>query len=129
MQEEKDYIQREIKKIISFLKRFIGKVSKDSLEENDLNFSKDFFGFFGFDFSYFINLDEEDFRKKSTKIDSSILEQLVYLFLELAKKNSLPIYAEKGLILLEIIDKKEKIFSLERMQLKQSLKQIVSRET
>lgn len=126
MQQEKDYIKREIKKIIQFLKKAVELLLKEKSSEKQIIESEEFVSFFNFKITDLINLSNKDFIQNIKSMDSKILENLLLLFLELAKKNILSnkkSIKEKALILIEIIDEKEKTYSLERMQLKQKLKQ------
>lgn len=126
MQQEKDYIKREIKKIIQFLKKAIELLLRENSSEKQIIESEEFASFFNFKITDLISLNNKDFIQNMKSMDSKILENLLLLFLELAKKNILSnkkSIKEKALILIEIIDEKEKTYSLERMQLKQKLKQ------
>lgn len=133
MQEEKDYLKKEIKKIISFLKRLIEKASNNhSLEELNLMYSEDFSSMFDYNLNDFINLTNKEFKEHLKNTNSQILENLLTLFYKLSKKEekkNRKLCVEKALILLNLIDEKEKTFSLERMRLKQELNNIVPRET
>lgn len=124
MQQEKDYIKREVEKIVLFVKRIVEQLAGSYEGKEDSLYSEEFTSAFNFQLTEFIRLNNKDFIEHTKNLNSKILEELINLFLELTKKEGFEDKkqsAEKALILLEIFEEKEKTFSLERMQLKASL--------
>lgn len=129
MQQEKDYIKREVEKVILFIKRLLDKTPNIDLE--DVLNSEEISSALSFNLKRIVLISVENFNSKVKDLDPSILEQLVKLFLKLANKETenKTTHLKKALILLELIDKKDKVFSIERRTLKQKLERLVPRET
>lgn len=132
MQQEKDYIKREIEKLLLFLKKLVDKISSGNSTEIETSDLKAIPSELNFNLTKIISISLENFSEEVKELDSSILEELTNLFVSLAKKSSnknKEIHLKKALILLNLIDEKDKTFSFERIALKQEIERLVPRET
>ena len=127
MEYRNDFIEREIQKITLFLRNLIAVIngggdSTISLESLD----KELIGKLDFGFYEFLELNEEDLKIKIKGVDVLILEDLVRLFYEMSKKKMVQTNSNNlirvSLIIIDEIEIKSLVFSLERQQIKNYFK-------
>jgi hypothetical protein len=127
MEYRNDFIEREIQKITLFLRNLIAVIngggdSTISLESLD----KELIGKLDFGFSEILELNEEDLKTKIKGVDVLILEYLVRLFYEMSKKKMVQTNSNNlkrvSLIMIDEIEIKSLVFSLERQQIKNYFK-------
>ncbi len=108
MEYKKDYLEREIEKLINFLKELFESSMDEgsSFEEIDESF-KERFGF------NFFNIENEKLIVLLEKEDVAVLKSLLDFINGLQLKSDFN--KEKRLLLLKIIDNKQGAFSFERM--------------
>lgn len=127
MEYRNDFIEREIQKITLFLRNLIAVIngggdSTISLESLD----KELIGKLDFGFYEILELNEEDLKTKIKGVDVLILEDLVRLFYEMSKKKMVQTNSNNlkrvSLIMIDEIEIKSLVFSLERQQIKNYFK-------
>lgn len=127
MEYRNDFIEREIQKITLFLRNLIAVIngggdSTISLESLD----KELIGKLDFGFYEILELNEEDLKIKIKGVDVLILEDLVRLFYEMSKKKMVQTNSNNlkrvSLIIIDEIEIKSLVFSLERQQIKNYFK-------
>ncbi|NLP59387.1 hypothetical protein [Lutibacter sp. B1] len=137
MQQENDFIEREIQKLANFLKQIIQNLSGKNGAELDnaieiINIDlKD-----KLDFSIFelIESENDTFYEKIEKLDKQIIENLSVLFYtiiekstDLNKKQELNMrkMIDKTFLMIDFLDNNSNIFSLNRMNMKNQLKKLL----
>lgn len=135
MQQEKDYLQREIQKLKLFLTKLISKISGSHFDdvENDLQQTdQEFQNNFGFSLFELMDLPNQKILDKLKGINQTHLEKIAELLFESVKKaketdNNLgidiKIFSEKTIFLLEHLDKSSGTYSIDRMNKKNVLQQ------
>ncbi len=126
MEYKNDFIEREIQKITLFIRNLIAKIgggdSSISLESLD----KELIGKLDFGFYEILELNEDDLKNKIKGVDVVILEDLVNLFYEMSKKEMVASNSDNlkriTLTIIEEIEIKSLVFSLERQQIKNYFK-------
>ena len=135
MQQEKDYLQREIQKLTILLTRLISKISGSDSEniENDLQQTdNEFRTNFGFSPYELMNLPDQKILDSIKEIDYSHLEKITELLFESIKKANesdkdlgldIKKFSRKTTLLLEHLDSSSGTYSMERMNRKNVLQQ------
>lgn len=134
MQQEKDFIEREIKKLVLFLTKLIGRVEllsskkvEKELSELDISLKNKF----NFTLLEIIEMENFSFTACISKLHESHIEKLAELIYVVVKKTkNSKVYntkelATKGVLALEHLNEKSTTFSISRMQLKKNLQQYV----
>ena len=128
MQQEKDFIKREIQRLTTFLSKLIGQVQ--DIKENDFERELDQLGLelkneFDFHIHEILSIPDKELLEKVEKYNEVNLEQLAKLFATVADKfgagEKKEIMIRKALALLSHIDNISNTFSLERMKFKNKL--------
>ncbi len=138
MEQETDYILREVKRLTLFISKLISKVStldgdeiENGIKETDDLMRKEW----NLSFEEIITLTNAEFIVKLKKLPEVHLEKLAELLAEITKKiNTSELetgydtkeIANKGLILIKSINKKAKTFSIKRMETNKIFEQIVN---
>ncbi|QTD37745.1 hypothetical protein JL193_00050 [Polaribacter batillariae] len=129
MEQENDFIQREIKKIILFFESLLSKLSgASSKTEQSIinNFDTELKEKLSVGFFEMLSLENNDLKLRIKEVDILILENLVIVLYEIYKnKNLIEDKFNLKRILLIIIDRieyKSRTFSLERQKIKNNLK-------
>ena len=122
--EKQDYLERQIQQLTQALTRIISNflgvknqsVSNEILEQTNNSLNE----YFGFDLSDLSKLSNEDFIKiiqSNNSFNMKNLDKLsdfIALFSEMKPENEKIILLQKSLAVIDYIDKKESIYSLER---------------
>ena len=132
MKVENDYIKKEIEKINLLLTSLIEKISgiKFSHEQNYIKeIDKNLNNIFDFTFEDFIKMEPNEAIKNITTLQETNIEKFSELLFELVINSNLSNsdkikIAKKCILLIDILDSKTKIFSIERMNRKNKLLQI-----
>ncbi len=128
MQQEKDFIKREIQRLTIFLSKLIGQIQ--DTKENDFEQELDQLGLelkneFDFDIYEVLTIAEKELLEKVEKFNEVNVAQLAQLFVTVADKFEVgekkDIMIKKALALLNHIDSISNTFSLQRMELKNKL--------
>ena len=135
--ERRDFLMREIEKLIQAIKKLIGLVEEltsANFEESIEQINHDLMELFGFDLSDITEMTEQDFILKIKDVDEENSELLAVLLSEISKKinhfekeddyNSKKL-AIKAHLLLNLVDEKTKTFSFKRMTLKNELQHLI----
>ncbi len=134
MQQESDYLLREVKKLILFITNLISNLNtsnKDALEnairETDDSIRKKW----GISLKEIASITGCDFINKFNELQEVPIEKLAELLNVFIKKSAeLEVnehynrkeLAEKGILLINILNDKSKTYSIKRMELKRSYK-------
>ena len=130
MQQEKDFIKREIQRLSIFLSKLIGSLQE--IEENDIKseldqISNELKGELGFDLNDIENMDDTTLIEKIKNLNELNVEQLAFLLATIDEKTGIRDkrnnWAPKAILLLDRVDSMSDIFSIKRMELKNKLKQ------
>lgn len=129
MQEDKDFIKREIQRFTLFLSRLVGRVQE--LEEQnfevdfkqlDLEFKREFDS----DLSTLYQMPDEELLEKIRELHEDHIEKLSELLAMLANKIGEDLARKslihKSIVLLDHVDSISSTFSLQRMELKKKLR-------
>ncbi|MDO6820721.1 hypothetical protein [Zobellia sp. 1_MG-2023] len=135
MQQEKDYLQREIQKLTLFLTKLISKISgshfddvENDLQQTDQEFQKNF----GFSLFELMDLPNQKILDKLKDINQTHLEKITELLFESVKKAKetdknlgidIKTFSEKTIFLLEHLDNSSGTYSIDRMNKKNVLQQ------
>ena len=128
MQQEKDFIKREIQRLTIFLSKLIGQIQ--DTKENGFEQELDQLGLelkneFDFDIYEVLTIAEKELLEKVEKFNEVNVAQLAQLFVTVADKYEVgekkDIMIKKALALLNHIDSISNTFSLQRMELKNKL--------
>ncbi|WP_289063753.1 hypothetical protein [uncultured Zobellia sp.] len=133
MQQEKDYLQREIQKLTLFLTKLISKISgshfddvENDLQQTDQEFQKNF----GFSLFELMDLPNQKILDKLKDINQTHLEKITELLFESVKKAKetdknlgidIKTFSEKTIFLLEHLDNISGTYSIDRMNKKNVL--------
>ena len=131
MQQEKDYIQREIQRLTLLLTKLIGKALRlktEDFEQGILKIESDLKTEFDLTLREIAEMENSVLTDKINGLDEQHLEKLVELTSvlienlqgEFGKK-----LARKGIVILDYLDSSSRTFSLKRMELKNTLQQCV----
>jgi hypothetical protein len=127
MQEEKDYIQREIQRLTLLLKKLIGKalgIKSNDFEQGIQNIESDLKNEFDLTLKEISEMENSELTKKISGLNEQHLEKLAEL-IKVVSENSQNNFgkkiAQKGIIILEYLDNNSKTFSIKRMELKNTL--------
>ncbi|WP_350287224.1 hypothetical protein [uncultured Croceitalea sp.] len=129
MQQERDYIQREIQRLTLLLTKLIGKaleLKTDDFEQGFHNIESDLKNEFDLTLSDISEMEDSELSEKLDGLDEQHLEKLVELIahlvhnLEVAFRIKL---AKKGIVMLDFLDANSKTFSLNRIELRNKLLQ------
>ncbi|WP_313114541.1 hypothetical protein [Aequorivita sediminis] len=133
MDIERDYIKREIQKLNLVLVSLIEKISgiNSSNINNEINSINEVLeSEFDLPLEKITNIKTSDLIKHISKLHESHIEKIAKLIyhyvvklqsLDLKENYELNKTAEKGIIILEFLNQKSKIFSVERMNMKKTL--------
>lgn len=135
MEVEKDFIKREINKLNLLLASLIEKISGLNsnnavigIEETDKALKSEF----DLTLGEMEEMENSDLLNRMDKLHESHIEKLVELMYEVVKNPDLVYYGEnykknefvqKAILLIDLLDKKSKTFSLKRMKTKSLLQQ------
>jgi hypothetical protein len=127
MEYRNDFIEREIQKITLFLRNLIAEINEGGSSTISLeSLDKELIGKLDFGFYEILELNEEDLKTKIKGVDVLILEDLVRLFYEMSKKKMDQTNSNNlkrvSLIMIDEIEIKSLVFSLERQQIKNYFK-------
>ena len=126
--EKQDYLERQIQQLTQALAKIISdflgiknqSVSNEILEQTNSSLNE----YFGFDLTDLSKLSNEDFIKiiqsnKSLNLENlDKLSNFIALFAERKPENEKIILLKKSLAVIDYIDKKESVYSLERQMKK-----------
>jgi hypothetical protein len=130
MEQETDYILREVKRLTTFISNLISNIStlnsdeiESGIKETDDFIRKEW----NLSFKEIATLNEHEFINRLEKLPQVHLENLAELLCEIVKKIDTPELdnkynrkeiANKGIILIENINGKSKTYSMKRMEIK-----------
>jgi hypothetical protein len=133
MEQETDYILKEVKRLTTFITNLISNVStlnsdeiKSGIKETDDFIKKEW----NLSFKEIISLTEIEFINRLKELPEVHLEKLAELLSEIIKKIDTPELknkynknelANKGILLIDNINKKSKVYSMKRMEIKNVL--------
>ena len=133
MQQESDYFLREIKKLTLFITNLISNLNtsnKDELE-NGIRETDDFIRKkWGISLKEIASISSFDFTNKFKELQEIPIEKLAELLnvfikksatLEVSEQYNGKELAKKGILLINILNKKSKTYSIKRMELKKEL--------
>ena len=133
MQQESDYFLREIKKLTLFITNLISNLNtsnKDELE-NGIRETDDFIRKkWGISLKEIASISSFDFINKFKELQEIPIEKLAELLnvfikksatLEVSEQYNGIELAKKGILLINILNKKSKTYSIKRMELKKEL--------
>ncbi|CAM3391086.1 hypothetical protein [Zobellia roscoffensis] len=135
MQQEKDYLQREIQKLTLFLTKLISKISGSHLDNVEVDLQQtdhEFQHNFGFSLFKLMDLSNPKILDKLKDIDETHLEKITELLFESVRKaketdkNSgidIKSFSEKTIFLLDYLDSSTGTYSIDRMNKKNVLQQ------
>jgi len=137
MEQETDYILREVKRLTTFISNLISNVStlnsneiESGIKETDDFIRKEW----NLSFKEIISLTEFEFINRLKELPEVHLEKLAELLSEITRKinaselenkynkNEL---VNKGILLIDNINEKSKVYSMKRMEIKNVLQQSV----
>lgn len=137
MEVEKDFIKREIERIALLFNLLIQKISglssnnvKSGIEETNEALK----GEFDLTLSKIIVMENTELLEHISALHESHIEKLAELINEIALKIQLLNFdseydekeiAKKGILLIDFLDEKSKTFSMERMNIKNTLQDLV----
>ena len=129
MEYKSDFIEREVQKITFFLIRLLAKISQDVNVSSVIQyFDEEFKEKLNFGFDEIFEFNEDDLKKKINRIDVLILENLLKVFYNIAKKEVLSLkfndLKRVSLIILDEIENKSSVYSLERSGIKNYFKSV-----
>ncbi len=133
MEQETDYILREVKRLTTFITNLISNVStlnsdeiESGIKETDDFIKKEW----NLSFKEIISLTEIEFINRLKELPEVHLEKLAELLSEIIKKINTPELknkynknelANKGILLIDNINEKSKVYSMKRMEIKNVL--------
>ena len=133
MEQETDYILKEVKRLTTFITNLISNVStlnsdeiKSGIKETDDFIKKEW----NLSFKEIISLTEIEFINRLKELPEVHLEKLAELLSEIIKKIDTPELknkynknelANKGILLIDNINKKSKVYSMKIMEIKNVL--------
>tara|TARA_R110002074_G_C12311753_1_gene646092 strand:+ start:423 stop:836 length:414 start_codon:yes stop_codon:yes gene_type:complete len=133
MEQETDYILREVKRLTTFITNLISNVStlnsdeiESGIKETDDFIKKEW----NLSFKEIISLTEIEFINRLKELPEVHLEKLAELLSEIIKKINTPELknkynknelANKGILLINNINEKSKVYSMKRMEIKNVL--------
>ncbi len=135
MIEDKDFLLREVKRITLLLKELISKVKglDSGISSNGfLDMDKMLKSNLDISISEIIDMSENDLIDNIININESYLEYLSELIFEIVNQKQSNVFFDKNeliiknIIIIEILNKKSKTYSLGRMNMKNILKQHLS---
>jgi|TARA_B110000285_G_C15010849_1_gene556361 hypothetical protein len=137
MEQETDYILREVKRLTTFISNLISNVStlnsnevESGIKETDDFIRKEW----NLSFKEIISLTEFEFINRLKELPEVHLEKLAELLSEITKKiNTTELenkynkneLVNKGIFLIDNINEKSKVYSMKRMEIKNVLQQSV----
>ncbi len=134
MQEEKDYLQREIERITLFLKTLLRRVAGFSDEastpdydqlERELQTQVDF------SFQQLETMDADALKKRIASLPEVHVEQLAEIGFQLLQQGvpkAAEQFARNISVMLEYVNQKSAVFSLQRQHMLTALSEIIERE-
>ena len=136
MEIEKDFIKREIKKLILLLNSLIGKIS--GINSNNAgseigNINEALKNEFDLSLVRLAKMENSEFIERISELHESNAEKILELIYEIVLKTELVDFGEdfekteiiqKGIIMIDFINEKSKTFSIKRMNMKSSLNQL-----
>ena len=134
MIEGKDFLLREVQRITLLLKELISKVTgldSENLSKDLTEIDKKLKNNIDISIKEIINMPENDFIEKFLNINENYLEKLSELIFEIIKKKQSNFdfdkneLIKKNIIIIETINKKSKTYSLQRMNMKNTLQQLL----
>jgi hypothetical protein len=130
MEQETDYILREVKRVTTFITNLISNIStlsgfeiESGIKETDDFIRKEW----NLSFNEIITLNNSEFIIRLKELPEVHLENLAKLLSEITKKiNTLELenkynvteIANKGILLIDNINEKSKVYSMKRMEIK-----------
>ena len=127
MEQKSDFIEREVQKLMLFLKSAIAKISKEGNTNASINsLDKELKGKLDFGFHEILQLKKEELKNKIKGVNVLILERLLKLFYEIDQKElkDLDSFNLKcvSLFIIEELENTSKVYSLERDHIKNYFK-------
>ena len=127
MEQKSDFIEREVQKLMLFLKSAIAKISKEGNTNASINsLDKELKGKLDFGFHEILQLKKEELKNKIKGVNVLILERLLKLFYEIDQKElkDLDSFNLKSvsLFIIEELENTSKVYSLERDDIKNYFK-------
>ena len=130
MQQEKDFIKREIQRLTLFLNKLIGSLQETDTEDvmNELEqVGAELKSEFGYDLNEIEHMDDQALIEKFKSLNENNIEQLAIL-LAIVEEKTANRYQNtnlirKAIVLLEHVDSVSETFSIKRMELKIKLQQ------
>lgn len=133
MEQESDYILREVKKLTLFITNLISNLNTSNKDEldNGIRETDDFIRKkWGISLKEITSISPFDFTKKFKELEEIHLEKLAELLnvfikkiatLDMNKQCNGKELAKKGILLINILNDKSKTYSIKRMELKKEL--------
>ncbi|WP_010521148.1 hypothetical protein [Aquimarina agarivorans] len=127
MQEEKDFIKREIQKLTLVFQKLIGlivKIEPKNLENELTTIESDLKRTINLTLKEISEMSEVEFIEKIKFFDEQNLEQLlelIHVIITKSHKNLKLNLAKKGIVIADYLDKNSKTFSLKRHDFKKAL--------
>lgn len=123
MEYNSDFIEREIQKIMLFLKNAIAKIANGGNSSIFIqSFDEELKGKLDFGFYELLDLNEALLTKKIKGVNTLILEDLLKVFYEIDKKEKVASesfrFKRVAFIILSEIENNSLVFSFERQQIK-----------
>lgn len=125
---EKDYMERELKKLVLMLTGLIEKTSglsaknsKETIQNIDTTFQNQF----GFTLKELSEMSDSDLLERTENLHPSALDKLTELLFTLVTKQTLtdidPKLAHKTIVIIDYLNDHSDTFSLQRMQMRSVL--------
>lgn len=128
MQQEKDFIQREIQRLTLLLNKLIGKalgLDIDGFDQGIQNIESDLKSEFDLSLREILEMENSELIAHIRELDEQHLEkiaELISILIKNPKTENRNQLAKKGIVLLYFLDSHSKTFSLKRMELKNTLR-------
>lgn len=129
MQQEKDYIQREIQRLTLLLTKLIGKVlglNTNDFEKETQNIESALKTEFDLTLKEIAQIEDSALVEKIKGLNEEHLEKLAELISVLVNHKQVEYGSgleEKGIVILNFLESNSKTFSFKRMELKNTLQQ------
>jgi len=129
MQQEKDYILREIQRLTLLLTKLIGKalrLNPNEFEQETQNIESDLKTEFDLTLREISKMEDSVLLERIHKLNEEHLEKLAELICVLLNNKQTEYenrLAQKGIVILNFLDSKSKTFSFKRIELKNTLQQ------
>ncbi|MEM6516032.1 MAG: hypothetical protein AAF688_07595 [Bacteroidota bacterium] len=127
MQQEKDYLLREVQRLSFVLSQLILKAigkKSNGLDQDFESIEQTLRTEFDFDLTELAKMDKMQFNTLMSSLNESHLEKLAELIYHVVENSNQLLrheLLEKGLLILEFLEENSQLFSIKRMQLKNKL--------